>query len=199
MRLVILVLICLVQPNTAWAHAPLPGIEGFYVGLVHPFTMPAELLALLGFSLLAGQHLPLAQKMWKAFALGNVVGLGLAVGAWITFDANLPLLVLTVVVGLYVASALSLPQIGARLGGAAIGFFVGAVSLADPGPLPAMAFTTLGALVGANMLFFFVAAGLLELQGKLKWPWLHIALRVAGSWIAAVSLLLAALTFRAKT
>ena len=174
-------------------------IMGIYVGLVHPFTMAAELLVLLGFSLLVVQHRPIGEKMWTAFALGkHCWAAGMAIGAWITFDANLPMLALTVIASLSVAGALSLPLPMAHFASAAIGFLVGYVSLADPGPLAAMAFTTSGALFGANILFFLVTAGLLGLKEKLKWPWIPIAFRVAGSWIAAVSLLLAALTFNER-
>lgn len=133
-----------------------------------------------------------------AFALGNVIGLGLAVGTWTTFEPNLPLFALAVVVGISVASAIALPLTVARPGSGAIGFFVGCVSLADPGPFAAMAFTTFGSLVGANLLFFCIAGGLVGLQEKVNWQWIPIAIRVAGSWIAAVSLLMAALTFHQK-
>jgi hypothetical protein len=160
--------------------------------------MASELLVLLGFSLLIVQHRSIGEKLWMAFALGNILGLGLAIGAGITFDANLPMLVLTVLAGLSVAGSLSLPPPVAHLVSAAIGFLVGYVSLADPGPLAAMAFTTSGALFGANILFFLIAAGLLGLKEKLNWPWIPIAFRVTGSWIAAVSLLLAALIFHEK-
>jgi hydrogenase/urease accessory protein HupE len=182
----------------AWAHAPVPGVKGFYVGLLHPFSMAAELLVLLAFSLLVSQHRSIRENMWKSFALGSIVGLGLATGSWITFDANLPLLVLTVCVGLSVAGALSLPLPVALFASAAIGFLVGRVSLADPGPLAAVVFTTSGAFLGAHMLFFLVTAGLFKLKDKIYWPSMPVAFRVAGSWISAISILLAAVTFHEK-
>lgn len=41
---------CLSEP--AYAHSPIPGIEGFYVGLVHPFSTPSQALLMLGLGLL---------------------------------------------------------------------------------------------------------------------------------------------------
>ena len=176
----------------------MPGIEGFYVGLVHPFTVAAELLVLLGFSLLVGQHLSIRENMWKAFALGSIIGLGLAIGAWVTFEPVLPMLALSVISGLIVASAISLALPVAVLVSATIGFLMGQVSLSDHGPLAAMAFTTAGAVLGAHMLFFVLTAGLFMLKNKVKLSWIPIAFRVAGSWLSAISLLLAALAFHEK-
>jgi hydrogenase/urease accessory protein HupE len=42
----------LVLPKPAYAHSPIPGIEGFYVGLLHPFSTPSQALLMLGLGLL---------------------------------------------------------------------------------------------------------------------------------------------------
>ena len=41
-------------PVPAYAHSPVPGIEGFYIGLLHPFSTPAQALLMLGLGLLIG-------------------------------------------------------------------------------------------------------------------------------------------------
>jgi urease accessory protein len=175
-----------------------PGAEGFYTGLFHFFTVPGELLVLLAFSLVISQHVTVAEQIWKAFALASLFGLAWAFGGWSAFNPDLPLLATAVVVGLYVASAVPLPLLILRIGSAVIGFLVGFVSLPDSGPRAAMAFTICGTIVGVNVFLAYVGGGLVALQKKVSWPWLPIGLRVAGSWVAAISVLLAALAFRAK-
>jgi RsiW-degrading membrane proteinase PrsW (M82 family) len=61
-----------------------------------------------------------------------------------------------------------------------------------------MASSAGGALVGACLLLILLAGGLQALQQKVTWGWLSIAVRIAGSWITAISLLLGALMLRGK-
>ncbi len=57
-----------------------------------------------------------------------------------------------------------------------------------------MTLAALGALVGANVLLFYVAAVAGYLTEKLAREWIAIGLRVAGSWIAAISFIVLALS-----
>jgi urease accessory protein len=43
-------------PGWALAHSPIPGIASFYSGVLHPFVVPAQLMALLALGLLFGQR-----------------------------------------------------------------------------------------------------------------------------------------------
>ena len=56
--------------------------------------------------------------------------------------------------------------------------------------------SALGAIVGSAVIVI-VVAGLIEIvRQKTGWAWFPIAVRVAGSWLAAISVLLGALLFR---
>ena len=59
-----------------------------------------------------------------------------------------------------------------------------------------MYITAAGALAGAAVTLIYIAAGSYWLQAALKWRWIPIAERVAGSWVAAISTLLIALAVR---
>lgn len=56
-----------VLPSPALAHYPVPGLEGFYTGLAHPYSTPAQALAVLGLGLLIGWLTP--QQARIAFAV----------------------------------------------------------------------------------------------------------------------------------
>ena len=70
-----LALLLLFNADAARAHAPVPGLEGFPGGLLHPLLVPAHLLALLGLGLFIGQQ---RSRLSTAlfFAAGLLAGLG---------------------------------------------------------------------------------------------------------------------------
>ena len=64
--------------TSAAAHSPMPGFEGFYVGLLHPLSTPGQLLALLATGLMLGHRFP-AQfpAAWVIFAVALIAGMSL--------------------------------------------------------------------------------------------------------------------------
>lgn len=180
----------------AAAHSPLPGIEGFYAGLLHPLSTPDQALALLATGLLLGgfaiQRLPVA---FGAAAIGLATGLatGLARGTatgdpapWLFGLAALA------AAGAALAPGRALPL--AALLSLGAGALLGWASLPDAGPPRDRAFTMAGSVTGAALGLLYVAGGLDLLRDRLRAPWLAIALRVLAAWIAAIALLMLALS-----
>ena len=165
-------------------------------GLLHPLSLPGEMLTLVAFGLILGANPAAAKPAWQAFAVASTATLALASPGWIALDAEPLLLALALACGLAIALAGSLPQAAAQAAGVGTGFAAGLVSVPDPGTAAAMAVSGIGALFGANIILSYVGGGLIYLRGLVTWSWLPVALRVLGSWIAAVSLLLGALLLR---
>ncbi len=175
----------------AAAHSPLPGIEGFYAGLLHPFTTPDQALALLASGLLLGGFD--MQRLGVAFGAATIgLAAGLALGTptgdpapWLfglaalaaTFAALAPGRALPLVVFLSLVA-------GALLGWA---------SLPDAGPPRDRAFTVAGSVTGAALGLLYIAGGIDLLRDRIRAQVFCIALRVLAAWIAAIALLMLAL------
>jgi hypothetical protein len=183
----------LFSASAAWAHSSATGMAAFYEGALSVYTVPCTLIALVGFGLILALQKLTAERAWQAFAAGGLVGLGAVQLGLDIADPELPLMALGLLAGLFIASGVALPLTSALAGGAVLGFFFGVISAPHPGPVAAMVLTALGALISANVLLFYVAAVISFVIGKFQYAWLKIGLRVAGSWIAAISLIVLAL------
>jgi urease accessory protein len=173
-------------PGAAIAHTPIEGIGDFYNGMLHPVIVPAHLLALLGVGLLVGRlsHRsiqPAALAFLAAMVFGLVsAGLGLALGSetW--------LLVGGASCGLLLASGLSIPRWLGMVAATLVGFAIGADSAQDPAALQSLTAALIGTGVTVYLLFLY---GLAITDYLRRYHWQQIAIRVAGSWIAASALL----------
>ncbi len=66
----------LLGADPAFAHAPIPGIKGFYIGLIHPFSTPAQALLMLGLGLLiGGLAVEKIRWNWGTFSVSLFAGL----------------------------------------------------------------------------------------------------------------------------
>jgi hypothetical protein len=181
----------------AAAHSPVPGIEGFYTGLAHPFVEPALLVASLSMVFLILQDWPHRFRLgWPVYAGTLLVGLA----ASRSLAAALPLDAL--LLGAACACAIAAALAGDRLTWLALpliglgGLVVGAAALPEPGPPRDVAITTAGTVAGANL-------GLLVIGGAIDWLRqrhdglvLRIGIRVAASWLAAIAVMLLAFVLR---
>jgi len=184
----------LLLPTVAHAHLLNTGLGPFYDGLSHFALTPEDVLPALALALLAGLRGARAGRM----ALFALPGAWLAGGfAGLAFPTTGPTAVVTtasflLLGGLVAADARLRP---AWIGAIAVvlglvhGYFNGS----------AMALAKLGALGLAGILsavFVLVAlAGALVVA--VRAPWARVAVRVAGSWIAAAGLLLLGWSLRA--
>lgn len=181
-------------PGPAAAHSPVPGIEGFYIGLSHPFSSPGQVLTLLSLGLLFGQRWPERFALaWAVFAAGCVLGAALGQAGVTPASAEDQLLAAALAAGVVAALWPSGPaQLSIALAGIA-GVLIGLVSTPDDGPFRAAAITLLGSFVGANLVLLYAAGGVGWLQERVRAAWMRIGLRVAAAWIAAIAALLLAL------
>jgi hydrogenase/urease accessory protein HupE len=178
---------CLAAATPAQAHLMNSGFGPFYDGLAHPLLSPEDLLPALGMILLAGlggarqgrfvlTTLPLA---WLAgMAGGWAIGLPGA-PAWLTA-------VVTALLGALVASDLRLPLALV----VAIAAALGALHGYDNGRDLAATTGALVAIIGIACSLFAITSLIAGQVAVLRAPWARLAVRISGSWIAAIGMLM---------
>lgn len=186
----------LLAAGPAHAHAPIPGIKGFYTGLLHPFSTPSQALVMLGLGLLVGSFA--VERVWPLLAGFLVVSLmGLFWGA---FLQELDPLLYAVAVTACALAAL-VPGILRPLalvvtaGGA---FLIGAASIPDAGPASDRVITMAGSLAGANIGLLYLFGFRDFLRRRYDLAWVGIAFRIAAAWLGAISLVMLALGYAAS-
>ena len=181
-------LIALLVPSVAAAH-PIKGVGDFYAGMLHPLTALEFLLPWIAVALFAGQQGRKAALLTLGiFPLALVSGAGLALimpaPAWVSGIclAMIPLL------GLAVASALPCPSTVTILLVAIVGSLHG---LANGSEITTSmsAWRFIPGLAAAAIMILTYGIGLVR---SLHKPWTRIAVRVVGSWIAAIGILVCA-------
>ncbi len=179
-------------PLPAHAHDVIPGIGAFGNGALHPLATPAQLMALLALGLLVGQHRPASTAAATAALLALMVALMVCLPMHRVAgdpDTERLLLGLAFVLGAATAAARSLPAPLLALLAAATG---AAVALGS-GPEGVDGQDRWLMLAGSGLASWLASSTLATLVGLARPPWLGIAVRVLGSWIAAAALLVLAL------
>jgi hydrogenase/urease accessory protein HupE len=171
----------------AYAHLMTTGFGPFYDGLTHLFLTPEDLLPVIALTLLAGLRGPRFGRtvlfvLPAAWLAGSIAGLlvapqvtlpaataavTIALGALVAADGPLPLAVATsfaIVLGLLNGGLNGIELAKARAGGLAA--------------------------AGVAAALFVVVSLLAGHVASLRAPWARVAVRVAGSWIAASGLLM---------
>jgi len=181
-------LIALLVPSVAAAH-PIKGVGDFYAGMLHPLTALDFLLPWIALALFAGQQGRKASLLTLGifpFALMSGAGLALIAPA----PAWLPAVSLAVIpfLGLAVALAFSCPSIVTILLVAIVGSLHG---LANGSEITTSmsAWRFIPGLATSAILTLTYGIGLVR---SLHKPWTRIAVRVVGSWIAAIGILVCA-------
>jgi len=183
-------------PEPAWAHGSVPGLQGIYWGMLHPFSSGPQLLALLAMALVIQQRLPDSEDVFHAFWASCLAGAGAAALGVGGLNPDIPLILFAVAAGILAASALRLALSVLLLLGISCGLLSGYLSWPDPGAKGDMMFTAVGGIIG-SVLIVIAVAGIIEIIWQAsKWHWLPIAVRVAASWVTAIAVLLGALLFR---
>ena len=174
-------------PVPAYAHLVNSGLGPFYNGMLHLLLSPGDLLAVLAVSLLAGQS-GKASARWAAIALplawGGAALAGLALGT----SAGLGWVEVALLIGLGVLVAA-----GVRLHAsvmAPLAALTGLVhGLENAGALVA-SYSGLVAVAGIVAAVLVLTLLIAALAVSLRAAWTRIALRVGGSWIAAIGMLM---------
>jgi hydrogenase/urease accessory protein HupE len=175
----------LLSPAPAFAHLVTTGMGPVYDGIGHLLLTPEDLVPVLAIALYAGMRGAAAgRKAMFLLPLAWLVG-GLA-GSEMNLATTFPMPAISfLIIGGLVAADLCMPSAAvtclAIMLGLVHGFVNGAVLREGAG--------TLGLIGIMSMLFVFVTLAS-ALVVSLKKPWARIAVRVAGSWIAAIGLLM---------
>jgi urease accessory protein len=183
------VAILMLWPATAEGHA-FPGAGDFYGGMLHPLVSLETLLSTIALGILAGQQgRDAAVRVLAAFPLAVLVGAGVSAARAGGPDPTLVTVGAMVVLGVLAAAARTVPR-GAMIALAAV---LGcAIGLANGGEMGV-------GTVAWRFVPGVVLSGLLVISytlGYVRWlsaDWTRIAVRVAGSWIAAAGLMTMAL------
>jgi hydrogenase/urease accessory protein HupE len=177
----------------AQAHLMNSGFGPFYDGLAHPLISPEDLLPAIAMTLLAGlggaragrSVLATLPAAWLAgMAAGWAMGLSGA-PAWLTA-------VVTALLGVLVASDLRLPLALVIAMAAALGMMHGYDNGHD---LAATTGALLG-IAGITVSLFAIVSLLAGQVAVLRAQWARLAVRIAGSWIAAIGMLMFGWSFR---
>lgn len=182
----------LIFPEAGFAHSPIQGIGNFYNGLLHPVLVPSHLLLVIAVGLFFGQQGPKTiQPALGAFALATIAGLA---GAWFSvgIDAEILLLSVSVVVGLIVAISPKIALLWSVLLALVAGFLLGIDSAQEELSGKDKLVTLFGTGIAIYLLVLYPMALADHLTKK---EWQRIGIRIVGSWVAASSLLVIALSF----
>jgi hydrogenase/urease accessory protein HupE len=187
--------ITLIVAPSVQAHLMNTGFGPFYDGLTHLFVTPDDLLPVIALALLAGLRGP---RFGRAvlFALPAAWLVGSAAGLLLAPQVTLPVAetIVTIALGALLAASCPLP-IAAVVGLAILlGLLHGSLNGSE---LPKT--TSYGQISAAGVaVALFVVVSLLAGQAaSVRVPWTRVAVRVAGSWIVAIGLLMLGWAMRA--
>lgn len=192
-RLLPLLLLLFAFPADAHAHLTLKGTDELYAGFLHPLYTPAHLLLVLALGLLAGQHPPLNLGI-PMFVFMPVVAAALLLtmaGTTLMVHQSVPI-ALTCCAGVLVALQKPIPPFACR---ALFGLSALTLGL-DSGVEEGSAWVVAKTLFGT---WFSLVLFMVWLASATHWPHkpeVRIGVRIAGSWLVAISLLMLAFSLR---
>lgn len=185
-----------VLAGDAHAHSAWQTLGDFYAGLLHPLTDVTHLLPFIALGLLAGQRGKQVNSLLLVFPGALMAGAALALLIPRLPGLELLNIASALLFGALVAAAAPLPAAALYALAAFFGLTHGLANgtAIDAFVRPLLFIPGLGL---AGLLVPAWAAQVAEYIVQRGTPWLQIAVRVAGSWIAAMALLI--LGFSAKT
>jgi urease accessory protein len=195
-RLVLPLAVALVLiPGLAQAHLVATGMGPLYDGITHFGLSPEDYLPVIALAFLAGLRgaatsrlllavLPLA---WLAGGLIALAGAAPPAEA-----ASIATAVLYLAIGGALAANLPAPRVAFVAAGVCLGMLRGLSDLAGAGGTAPHLASLLGMVFGVFVVFALAASITLPLTRL----WMIIAVRVSGSWLAALGLLLAGWVWR---
>jgi len=183
-----------VFPATAQAHTPIEGIGDFLAGLVHPLTTPSHILLLLALGLMLGQHSPLKLKLpLLVFVSASAIALLLTTTGLIIKVYQPVLLGIALCAATFVALEKSLPSFASHALFAAAAVAIGLDSAVESTSASTIVKTLAGTWISLAVLLADIA---IYASFCTKKNWLKVGMRVLGSWIIAITLLVLAFSLR---
>lgn len=180
--------------SSALAHVPIEGWGDFANGAVHPLLNPAQLLVIVGLALLLGQQVPLKVKTPMLFFATAVAG-SLALTVTGLFPEIPPPVIASaaLLLGALVAIARAPHPHVIHALCALAGFILGLDSEVETGEAFAVAQTLVGTWLCLNLLTGYITLASSNAAGKLI---AMNAIRILGSWLVAIALLMLAFSLR---
>jgi urease accessory protein len=180
--------VTLTATPSAHAHLMNTGFGPFYDGLTHLFVTPEDLLPVIALALLAGLRGPhfgraVIFALPAAWLVGTAAGLLLAPQITLSVAAT----IVTIALGALLATDCPLPLAAVGCLAILLGLLHGGLNGSE---LPKT--NTSGQIFAAGVAAaLFVVVSLLAGQAaSVRVPWARVAVRVAGSWIVAIGLLM---------
>ena len=189
---VLLAIAAILWPSCAQAHLVTTGLGPVYDGIGHLVMTPEDLIPVLALALYAGLR-GTAPGRSALFILPLAWFVGGLVGVYVDGLPTVPTAALSfVILGVFIAADLKLPNAVFTVIVLLLGLVHGSmngIALKDgPGIL---------GLIGIMVTLFVLVALFSALVVSLKQPWTRIVVRVAGSWVAAMGMLMFGWMFRA--
>ena len=186
-------LLMLLWPSVSQAHLVNTGLGPFYDGISHLVMSPDDLLSALALALLAGLSGARAGRN-LLFLLPSLWLLGGSFGLSMEKEIFLPLFSILsfLVAGALVALDRKLPLLLISALTSCFGFLHGFLN----GTAMAQSGGGFLALFGISTAVFLVITLISALVISLRTQWARIAVRVAGSWITAIGLLMLGWTYK---
>jgi hydrogenase/urease accessory protein HupE len=180
--------------TNAQAHLAIKGLDEFGNGALHPFITPAHALIVVALGLLIGQQVPLTLKApIIALASASAAALLFTATGWVSWIYQPILIGLALGIAVLVAVEVKLPR---NVLAAVCALGVAGICLdsrAESGTTLAVTKTLLGTWLSLNLAVPYLA--ICASNGTDR-PWARTAIRVVGSWIVAISLMVLAFAFR---
>lgn len=190
----------LLLPVRSQAQSAMSLADGFDAGLTLPWLFPEQTIALIAAGLLLGrQRNATFLKIWPYFIGAMVIGLTIPPTVFSLLSLSLTLLSMAFVLAILIAVHRPVPLIISIAVAAFAGLVEGIASAPGTGDWAASIGVAAGTAIRANL--FFITPFLFAdwLSGPERRPWTSIVLRVAGSWVAAISIMMLAILMRAPT
>jgi hydrogenase/urease accessory protein HupE len=174
-------------PSLTQAHLVNSGLGPFYDGALHLLLSPADVLGLVAATLLAGLHGARASRLTVIILPVTWFLAGLA-GLHLFGTLDLPWLsaLSFALLGVLVASNPPLPAVVVVVLAGLFGALHGLLNGSALEAIGAGWTSLLGIVVTVWVIGLLVAAGVVSLHAG----WTRVAVRVAGSWVAAVGILM---------
>jgi hydrogenase/urease accessory protein HupE len=174
-------------PGAAQAHLVNSGLGPFYDGALHLLLSPGDLLGLIALALLAGLRGPTAARavvitLPIAWLLAGLIGLSLPVNpdlAWLS-------VVSFMLPGVLVAFDVRLPPVIIAALASVYGGLHGLLNGSTLATMGTGVGSLLGIVLAALLLVLLASAAVVPLQAF----WARTTVRVAGSWVVAVGMLM---------
>jgi urease accessory protein len=180
-------------PQPLRAHTVIPGVSGFEGGLLHPLLVPAHAMSIIALALLLASR-PAGERhaAFATFLAALAGAVALVVLAFQTDRAEIALLACAAAAGLLVAGRITLPLLPVIALTAIVAFAL----QFDSVPATISISETLLTLAGAALAAFAELALIGVVAARARLFWQILAIRILGSWIAAMALLILALKLR---